>query len=262
MIPLRTDADQTINLKSPRELAIMREAGAIVAATLAELRKAAQPGVTTKELDDLAAESLARHDAKSTALGYYGFPAHICISVNHEVVHGIPGRRKLREGDLVKFDVAARYRGYVADTAASVPVGKIRPEVARLAEVTEQALMQSLQYARAGNRLTDISHAIQVYVEQHGLSVVRVFVGHGVGREMHEPPQVPHFGPPGKGPVLKVGMCLAVEPQVNLGRPDVRILKDGWTAVTADGSWSAHFEHTVAITPDGPWILTAPSPES
>lgn len=258
MIILRPISDQSISLKSPKELEIMRQAGLIVAATVAELRQAALPGVTTKELDDLAGESLARQGAASTALGYYGFPAHICISVNQEVVHGIPGRRKLREGDLVKFDVAARYRGYVADTAVSVPVGKVRPDVARLAEVTEQALWQGIQHARAGNRLTDISHAIQVHVERHGFSVVRAFVGHGVGREMHEPPQVPHFGPPGRGPVLRPGMCIAIEPQVNMKGPEVRTLEDGWTAVTRDGSWSAHFEHTVAITPNGPLVLTQP----
>lgn len=236
----------------------MREAGRVVAATLAELRRAAQPGVTTRELDELAAEVFRRHGATSTALGYHGFPAHICISVNNEVVHGIPGKRKLREGDLVKFDVAARLRGYVADTAATVAVGKPRPEAQRLMTVTEEALWQGIRQARPGNRLTDISHAIQTHVERHGMSVVRVFVGHGVGREMHEPPQVPHWGPPGKGPILRVGMCLAIEPQVNLGSAEVRILKDGWTAVTKDGSWSAHFEHTVAITLDGPRVLTLP----
>lgn len=236
----------------------MREAGRVVAATLAELRRAAQTGVTTRELDELAAEVFRRHGATSTALGYHGFPAHICISVNNEVVHGIPGKRKLREGDLVKFDVAARLRGYVADTAATVAVGKPRPEAQRLMSVTEEALWQGIRQARPGNRLTDISHAIQTHVERHGMSVVRVFVGHGVGREMHEPPQVPHWGPPGKGPILRVGMCLAIEPQVNLGSAEVRILKDGWTAVTKDGRWSAHFEHTVAITPDGPRVLTLP----
>jgi methionyl aminopeptidase len=236
----------------------MREAGKVVAATIAELRKAAQPGITTKELDELAADVFRQHGAMSTALNYHGFPAHICISVNNEVVHGIPGKKRLREGDLVKFDVAARYRGYVGDSTVSVPIGRVRPEIERLARVAEEGLWKGIEQAQPGNRLTDISHAIQRHVERHGMSVVRVFVGHGVGREMHEPPQVPHFGPPGRGPVLRPGMCLAIEPQVNLGRPEVKILKDGWTAVTRDGSWSAHFEHTVAITPDGPLVLTLP----
>lgn len=234
----------------------MREAGRIVARVLAELKEAAEPGITTRELDRLAASLFRKHGAVSTALGYQGYPAHICISVNHQVVHGIPGPRKLREGDLVKFDVAAKYRGYVGDTAASVAVGKVKPEVARLMDVTEAALMQGIPMAQPGGRLSDVSHAIETHVKANKMSVVRAFVGHGVGREMHEPPQVPHFGAPGRGPVLRVGMCLAIEPQVNLGGPDVRILDDGWTAVTVDGSWSAHFEHTIAITPEGPLILT------
>jgi methionyl aminopeptidase len=255
---LKPVADNTIHLKSPHEIEIMREAGRIVARTVEELKRAAQPGVTTRDLDRVAAETFRKFGAKSTSLGYFEFPGHICVSVNDQVVHGIPGSRRLREGDLVKVDVAAMYRGYVGDTAASFGVGRLRPEVERLVEVTERAMYRGIEQARAGQRLSNISHAIQTHVEANGLEVVREFVGHGVGRSMHEPPQVPHFGPPGHGPLLKPGMCLAIEPQVNLGGRGVRILEDGWTAVTLDGRWSAHFEHTVAITPKGPVILTLP----
>lgn len=255
---LKPVSDNTIHLKTPHEIEIMREAGRIVALTIAELKRAAQPGMTTKDLDRIAAQMFKKHGAKSTALGYYGFPGHICVSVNEEVVHGIPGPRRLNEGDLVKVDVAAMYRGYVADATISFGIGKLRPEVERLVEVTEQAMYKGIEQARPGQRLTNISHAIQRHVEAHGLQVVREFVGHGVGRAMHEPPQVPHFGPPGRGPLLKPGMCLAIEPQVNLGGRGVKILEDGWTAVTLDGAWSAHFEHTIAITPKGPVILTLP----
>ena len=255
---LKPVADNTIHLKSPHEIEIMREAGRIVARTVEELKRAAQPGVTTRDLDRVAAETFRKFGAKSTSLGYFEFPGHICVSVNDQVVHGIPGSRRLREGDLVKVDVAAMYRGYVGDTAASFGVGRLRPEVERLVEVTEGAMYRGIEQARAGQRLSNISHAIQTHVEANRLEVVREFVGHGVGRSMHEPPQVPHFGPPGHGPLLKPGMCLAIEPQVNLGGRGVRILEDGWTAVTLDGRWSAHFEHTVAITPKGPVILTLP----
>jgi methionyl aminopeptidase len=253
---LKPVTDNTIHLKSSHEVEIMREAGRIVALTVEELKRAAQPGATTKDLDRVAGQTFERYGAKSTALGYYDFPAQICVSVNDEVVHGIPGPRRLREGDLVKVDVAAMYRGYVGDTAATFGVGKLRPEIERLVEVTRAAMYKGIEQALAGQRLSNISHAIQKHVESNGLQVVREFVGHGVGRSMHEPPQVPHFGEPGRGPLLKPGMCLAIEPQVNLGGRGVRILEDGWTAVTLDGQWSAHFEHTVAITPNGPLILT------
>jgi len=255
---LKPVTDNTIHLKSPHEIEIMREAGRIVARTVEELKRAAQPGVTTRDLDRVAADTFRKFGAKSTSLGYFEFPGHICVSVNDQVVHGIPGPRRLREGDLVKVDVAAMYRGYVGDTAASFGVGRLRPEVERLLEVTEAAMQRGIEQARPGQRLSNISHAIQTHVETNGLEVVREFVGHGVGRSMHEPPQVPHFGPPGRGPLLKPGMCLAIEPQVNLGGRGVRILEDGWTAVTLDGRWSAHFEHTVAVTPKGPVILTLP----
>jgi len=255
---LKPVTDNTIHLKSPHEVEIMREAGRIVARAVEELERAAQPGVTTKDLDRVAASTFAQYGATSTSLGYFGFPGHICVSVNEQVVHGIPGPRRLREGDLVKVDVAAMHRGYVADTAVSIGVGRVRPEVERLMEVTRAAMHKGIEQALAGQRIGRISNAIQRHVEANRLQVVREFVGHGVGRSMHEPPQVPHFGPPDQGPILRPGMCLAIEPQVNLGGRGVKILEDGWTAVTLDGRWSAHFEHTVAVTPIGPVILTLP----
>jgi methionyl aminopeptidase len=214
--------------------------------------------MTTKDLDRVAAQMFKLHGARSTALGYHGYPGQICVSVNDEVVHGIPGSRRLKQGDLVKVDIAASYRGYVGDTTLCFGIGSLEPEIQRLAEVTEAALMLGIEQARPGGRLTDIGHAIQRHVEANGFEVVREFVGHGVGRSMHEAPQVPHWGQRGHGPLLKPGMCIAIEPQVNQGGRDVRMLDDGWTAVTLDGKWSAHFEHTVAITPDGPMILTLP----
>jgi methionyl aminopeptidase len=255
---LKPITDNVISLKSPREIEIMREAGRIVAQTCLELKRVAAPGMTTADLDRVAASFFKQHGATSTAKGYHGFPGHICVSVNEQVVHGIPGSRRLREGDLVKVDVAASYRGYVGDTTISFGVGKLRPEVERLVEVARGALMAGIDQAVAGHRLGRVSHAIQRHVESKGLQVVREFVGHGVGRSMHEPPQVPHYGPAERGPLLKAGMTLAIEPQVNLGSREVRMLDDGWTAVTADGRWSAHFEHTVAVMADGPVILTLP----
>ncbi len=259
---LKPTADNTINLKSPREIEIMREAGQMVAAVIEELRRSARPGMTTKDLDDIAARMFREAGASSTALGYFGYPGQICVSVNEEVVHGIPGPKKLKHGDLVKVDVAAKLRGYVADSTGCFAVGGIEalpPRARELVRVTEEALFKGIAQARAGNRLTDIGAAIEEHVKQHGMSVVRDFVGHGVGRSMHEAPQVHHHGPPGRGPVLRAGMVLAIEPQVNLGSAAVRMLDDGWTAVTLDGSLSAHFEHTVAITENGPEILTLPA---
>jgi methionyl aminopeptidase len=254
---LKPVADHTITLKSPRELKIMRESGRIVARTARELVAALRPGLSTRELDLVAAKSFRRQGAKSTALGYFGFSGHICVSVNHQVVHGIPGPLRIKDGDLVKFDIAAIHNGYVGDTTVSAVVGgKPTPEQARLMRVTYDALMAGIEQARPGNRLSDIGHAIQKHVEANGLHVVKEFVGHGVGRSMHEAPQVAHWGPPGKGPLLRPGMVLAIEPQVVLGSPEVLMLDDGWTAVTVDGSLSAHYEHTVAITENGPWILT------
>ncbi|MFN8523450.1 MAG: type I methionyl aminopeptidase [Chloroflexota bacterium] len=256
---LKPNADRTITLKSPHELKIMREAGLVVARTVREVIEQMKPGMSTRDLDLLAARSYRRQGAKSTALGYFGFPGHICVSVNNQVVHGIPGPLKLNKGDLVKLDVAARYKGYVGDTTLTAVVGaEPTEEQARLMQVTRDALYAGIAQARPGNRLSDIGHAIQTHVEAHGLQVVKEFVGHGVGREMHEAPQVSHWGEPGKGVRLRPGMVLAIEPQVNLGSPEVLMLSDGWTAVTKDGSLSAHYEHTVAVTEDGPWILTEP----
>ena len=255
---LKPITDNTIYLKSPRELEIMREAGQIVAWTALELKRVVEPGMTTKDLDRIAAQQFKKYGARSTALGYFDFPGHICVSVNEEVVHGIPGGRRLKQGDLVKVDIAAKYRGYVGDTTLSFGVGPLAPEIQHLVEVTEAALHKGIEQAIAGQRLSNISHAIQKHAEANGYEVVREFVGHGVGRSMHEPPQVPHWGKPGHGPMLKPGMCLAIEPQINLGGRGVKILDDGWTAITLDRKWSAHFEHTVAITPNGPLILTLP----
>jgi methionyl aminopeptidase len=255
---LKPVADNRIHLKSPYELEIMREAGKIVAATVQELKRAAAPGMTTKDLDRIAVQTFKRYGARTAIPPEYRYPGNICVSVNDEVVHGIPGPRRLREGDLVKVDVAALYRGYVADTTISFGIGKLRPEIERLMDVAEAAMYKGIEQAVAGQRLGRISSAIQRHVEVNGLQVVREFVGHGVGRSMHEPPQVPHWGPPDAPPTLKPGMCLAIEPQVNLGGREVKILEDGWTAVTLDGKWSAHFEHTVAVTSNGPVILTLP----
>jgi methionyl aminopeptidase len=258
---LKPTADNTIVLKSPREIAIMREAGRIVAAVACELERRAEVGMTTRDLDEIAAKLFKAAGAESTALGYFGYPGHICVSVNDEVVHGIPGPRKLKHSDLVKVDVAARYNGYVGDTTHCFGVGgfsQLPPRTRDLVRVTQEALFKGIEQAVAGNRLSDIGAAIEAHVQEHGMSVVRDFVGHGVGRNMHEAPQVHHHGPAGRGPVLRPGMCLAIEPQVNLGSPEVRMLDDGWTAVTVDGSLSAHFEHTVAITADGPQVLTLP----
>ena len=256
---LKPTADNTIVLKSPREIAIMREAGQVVAEVIRALEERTEPGMTTRDLDEIAARMFRDAGAESTALGYFGYPGHICVSVNDEVVHGIPGSRKLKRGDLVKVDVAARYRGYVADSTNCFAVGGLQtlsPRARDLVQVTRDALFQGIQQAVAGHRLSDIGAAIEEHVNKHGMSVVRDFVGHGVGRNMHEAPQVHHHGPAGRGPILRPGMCLAIEPQVNLGSPAVRMLDDGWTAVTVDGSLSAHFEHTVAITADGPEVLT------
>lgn len=256
---LKPTADNTIVLKSPREIAIMREAGQVVAETIRLLEAGAEAGMTTRDLDEIAARKFKEAGAESTALGYFGYPGHICVSVNDEVVHGIPGSRKLKRGDLVKVDVAARYRGYVGDSTSCFAIGGLQtlPERAReLVQVTQEALFHGIEQARVGNRLSDIGAAIEAHVKAHGMSVVRDFVGHGVGRNMHEAPQVQHHGPAGRGPVLRPGMVIAIEPQVNLGGPAVRMLEDGWTAVTVDGSLSCHFEHTIAITPEGPEILT------
>jgi methionyl aminopeptidase len=256
---LKPITENRIILKSPSELRIMRESGLVVSRVVRELVAAMKPGMTTKELDQVALKSFKRQGAKSTALGYHGYPGQTCISVNNQVVHGIPGGLRIQNGDLVKFDVAAEHRGYVGDTTlAAVVGGKPNAEQQRLMAITYGGLMAGIAAAKAGNRLSDIGHAIQTFVEARGLKVVQEFVGHGVGRSMHEPPQVSHWGAPGKGPVLRPGMVIAIEPQVNLGGRAVQMLADGWTAVTLDGKISAHYEHTVAITADEPWVLTEP----
>ena len=258
---LKPTADNTITLKSKREIGVMREAGIMIAQVIRALEERAEDGMTTRDLDEIAARMFREAGAESTAKGYFGYPGHICVSVNDEVVHGIPGPRTLKRGDLVKCDVAARMGGYVADSTGAFAIGGLEtlPErVRELVRVTEEALMRGIEAARPGNKLTDIGAAIEEHVQKHGMSVVRDFVGHGVGRNMHEPPQVYHYGPGGRGPLLRAGMVLAIEPQVNLGGREVKMLADGWTAITTDGSLSCHFEHTVAVTPDGPWILTEP----
>ncbi|MGI6091773.1 MAG: type I methionyl aminopeptidase [Veillonellaceae bacterium] len=245
-----------IILKSDREISYMRDAGKIVAETLAELKKAVKPEVTTLELDRIAEEYITKRGAVPTFKGYNGFPGSICASVNEEVVHGIPGLRKLKNGDNVSIDVGALINGYNGDAAITVGVGQIDDEVQKLLDVTEQSLYQGIEKAIAGNRLYDISHAIQTYSEKFGFGVVRDYVGHGIGRSMHEDPQVPNYGNPGRGPRLKSGMTLAIEPMINLGTHEVKTLSDNWTVVTLDGKRSAHFEHTIAITGDKPEILT------
>lgn len=245
-----------IILKSERELRYMRDAGRIVAGTLEEVKKAARPDVTTQELDKVAEEYIKGAGAIPAFKGYHGFPGNICTSVNEQVVHGIPGLRRLKSGDNVSIDIGAVINGYYGDAAITVPVGEVDAEVAKLIEVTEASLYKGLAQAVAGNKLSDISHAVQVEAEAHGYGVVRDYVGHGIGRNMHEDPQIPNYGPPGRGPRLKPGMTLAIEPMINMGTYGVRTLDDGWTVVTADGKRSAHFEHTVVVTENGPEILT------
>jgi methionyl aminopeptidase len=235
----------------------MRQAGRIVAGTLQELAGAVRPGITTIQLDTLARQYIQKSGARPAFLGYHGFPATICTSLNEEVVHGIPGLRRLKAGDIISIDVGVFYKGYYGDAAATFPVGEVSPLAKRLLEVTRESLYKGIEKAYPGNRLYDISAAIQTYVESRGFSVVRSYVGHGIGSEMHEEPQVPNFGLPGKGPLLEAGMVLAIEPMVNAGTWEVETLSDDWTVVTKDRNLSAHFEHTVAIMQDGPEILTS-----
>ncbi len=246
-----------ITLKTPNETAKMREAGLVVAAMLAACRAAVRPGVATAELDRIAADVLKRHGATSSFLGYYGYPATICTSVNEQIVHGIPGKRKLKDGDIIGIDAGAIVDGWHADAAVTVGVGKVSPEAARLISVTEQALARGIAAAQVGRRLGDIGAAVQRWVESQGYTVVRNYVGHGIGRAMHEEPQVPNYGAPERGLEIKEGLCIAIEPMVNIGGPETRTLDDRWTVVTADGSLSAHFEHSLWCTPAGPVVLTA-----
>ena len=245
-----------IILKSEREISYLRDAGRIVAETIDIVKQAAKPDVTTLELDQIAEKYIKSRGAIPAFKGYHGFPGNICASVNEEVVHGIPGLRKLKIGDTVSVDIGTVINGYYGDAAVTIPIGSIDAEVQRLLDVTEESLYKGIEQAVVNNRLSDISHAVQKVAETHGYGVVRDYVGHGIGRSMHEDPQVPNYGPPGRGPRLKPGMTLAIEPMINMGTPDVKTLDDGWTVITSDGKRSAHFEHTIAITDDGPEILT------
>ncbi|OGO51465.1 MAG: type I methionyl aminopeptidase [Chloroflexi bacterium RBG_16_68_14] len=250
-----------IIIKSDDEIAIMREAGRIVAEVLEILVAGVRPGLIVKKLDRIVQDQFERRKVIPTFLGYLGYPARVCVSVNDEIVHGIPGDRVLREGDIVSIDLGATHKGFVADSALTVGVGRIRAEGQRLIDVTYQALWEGIRAARPGARLGEISHAIQTCAEAHGYSVVREYVGHGVGREMHEEPQVPNFGPPERGPILRKGMVLALEPMVNIGDWRTKKHDDQWTVSTLDGSLSAHFEHTIAITDGEPEVLTLRSDE-
>ncbi|HEY83443.1 MAG TPA: type I methionyl aminopeptidase [Dehalococcoidia bacterium] len=245
-----------IIIKNDEELVCMRQAGRIVAIILEILTKEIKPGMETGELDAIAARELERRGAKSSFKGYHGFPANLCVSVNDEVVHGIPGKRVLREGDIVSLDFGAIFEGLQADAAVTVGVGEVSPAAKRLMATTKGALEAGISAARAGARLGNISAAIQHYVESRGYSVVREYTGHGIGREMHEEPQIPNFGLSGQGPVLKKGMTLALEPMVNIGDWRTRVSDNHWTVLTADGSLSAHFEHTIAITDGEAEVLT------
>jgi methionyl aminopeptidase len=245
-----------IIIKSPRELEQLKRSNAIVAEVFERLKGMIAPGITTKELDQVAEEYILLKGARPAFKGYRGFPATLCISINEEVVHGIPSQRRLKEGDIVSLDVGVNFVGYFGDAAITLPVGESDPKAERLLEVTEKALYIGIEKAKVGNRLFDISYAIQSWVESHGFSVVRDFVGHGIGRDLHEEPQIPNFGVPHQGPRLETGMVFALEPMVNEGTSAVRVLSDGWTVVTIDGKRSAHFEHTIAITEDGAEILS------
>jgi methionyl aminopeptidase len=244
--------------RSAAELEKMRAAGRLVGEVLTELTARVAPGVTTAELDELAEARIRRAGAVPAFKGYHGYPATICASINEEVIHGIPnGRRVLNEGDVISIDVGASLDGYFGDSAVTLAVGQVSEGAATLLRVTEESLYKAIEAVKPGGRISDIGHAVQKHVEAYGFSVVREFVGHGIGQRMHEEPQIPNYGEPGRGPRLTEGMVLAIEPMVNAGKAAVKVLQDGWTAVTRDGSLSAHFEHTVAVTADGPWILTA-----
>jgi len=249
-----------IELKSAREIGLMRRAGHILSEVVDRLRTNVKSGVSTLEIDDDVERFIRSRGARPAFKGYRGFPATVCVSINEEVVHGIPSaQRRVKEGDIVGLDLGCIVEGYYADCAVTVPVGEVPPRVQQLLDVTRESLQAGIAECRPGRRLSDVSHAIQTHVEGHGFSVVRAFVGHGIGRALHEEPQVPNFGDPGRGPQLRPGMVLALEPMVTMGSWEVRILDDGWTAVTRDGSLAAHFEHTIAVTETGPEVLTSTS---
>jgi len=247
-----------IVIKSRDEIAIMRQAGRVVAETLQLLVERLRPGVIERELDEAVRREFARRGVEPTFLGYHGYPATVCVSVNDEIVHGIPGDREIQDGDVVSIDLGCTYKGFVADAALTVGVGNVSPEAQRLIDVTREALARGIAAARAGARVGAIGHAIQSYVESQGFSVVREYVGHGVGRQMHEDPQVPNYGSPDTGPVLRPGMVIAIEPMVNAGDWRTKQDSDNWTVRTVDGSLSAHFEHTLAITDGEAEVLTLP----
>jgi methionyl aminopeptidase len=244
--------------RSVDELERMKAAGQLVARVLAALRDAVRPGVTTADLDVIAEDLVRAAGAEPAFKGYHGYPATICASVNEEVIHGIPSRRELIEGDIIAMDMGVVLDGYFGDSAVTVPVGRVSEEAAALLRVTEESLHKAIAQVKVGARISDLGAAVQAHVERHGFSVVREFVGHGIGQKLHEEPQIPNYGPAGRGPRLAEGMVLAIEPMVNLGKAGVRVLSDGWTAVTRDGQLSAHFEHTVAVTREGPLVMTAP----
>jgi methionyl aminopeptidase len=256
---MRTRRELPIQIKTPAELALMREAGLVVAHTLDAVTAAVEPGITTAELDAIAEREIRGAGAVPSFLGYHGYPATICTSVNDQIVHGIPSASvRLAEGDLISIDCGAIVGGWHGDAARTVGVGPIGDELTRLLQACERALWQGLAQARPGRRLSDISHAVETAARASGrYGIIREYVGHGIGSAMHMDPPVPNYGRPGRGPVLVEGMALAIEPMLVLGRPETRVLDDDWTVVTADGTWAAHFEHTVAITADGPWVLTA-----
>ncbi len=245
-----------IIIKNHNEITLMKKAGRIVGEALLLLEKEVKPGVTTADLDRMAEEFITKHGAKPSFKGLYGFPSSLCISVNEQVIHGFPGAYVLREGDIVSIDCGAFFDGFHGDAARTFPVGNISVDAQKLIDITKESFFQGIKFAKEGNKLTDISYGIQSYVEAAGFSVVRDFVGHGIGRKVHEDPNVPNFGKSGRGPKLLEGMVLAIEPMINAGTYKVKTLKDGWTVVTADSSLSAHYENTVAILSDGPEILT------
>jgi len=245
-----------ILLKSLQEIAKMEVANRLVAEILEGVKEKIQPGVETRELDELAQEMCRKHRVKPAFKGYRGYPRSICVSVNEEVVHGIPGPRCLKAGDVVSLDFGVKYEGYYGDAAITVGVGEVGEKARALIAVTEESLYAGIAQVKAGGRLSDISHAVQTVVEGAGFGVIRDFVGHGIGRSLHEDPQIPNFGPPGRGPALQVGMTIAIEPMTSMGSWRVRVLQDGWTAITEDGSCAAHFEHTVALTENGVLILS------
>ncbi|MFH5881629.1 type I methionyl aminopeptidase [Liberiplasma polymorphum] len=246
-----------ITIKSNREIKFMREAGRIVALAHETIKDMIRPGISTYDIDQIVEKVIREHNATPSFKGYGGFPGSACTSINEEVVHGIPSKNRiLKDGDIIKVDIGANYKGYHGDSAWTYPVGKISEKAQKLLEVTEASLFEGLKYARSGNRLSDISHAIQTYAESQGFSIVREFVGHGIGKNLHEDPQIPNYGLPNKGTILKPGMTLAIEPMVNVGRKEVKVLEDQWTAVTVDGAYSAHYEHTILITEEECILLT------